>query len=122
MEAAEYLRASLREIDSDKKLSLTGYGRLSYDVKNGGEMQNRLYYFYADYKGFLDKADIKLGRQFVNLSAGSALLDGIEADVNKIGPIGVVVNGGRNVVFGEEKELTSHLYPMAPRFTTRVLR
>jgi hypothetical protein len=109
-EVAEYLRASLREIDNDKKLSLVGYGRLSYDVKNGGEVQDRLYYAYADYKGFLDKADIKLGRQFVNLSAGSALLDGIEADVNKIGPVGFVVNGGRNVVFGEEKELTSHLY------------
>ena len=110
MEAAEYLRASISSIDSGDKLSVKGYGKLDYDVKNGGELENRLYYFYADYKGFMDKADIKLGRQFVNLSAGSALVDGIEADVNKIGPIGFVVSGGRNVVFGEEKELSSHLY------------
>ncbi len=110
MEAAEYLRVSISGIDSGEKLSIKGYGKLDYDVKHGGELQNRLYYFYADYKGFMDKADIKLGRQFVNLSAGSALVDGIEADFNKIGPIGFVVNGGRNVVFGEEKELSSHLY------------
>jgi hypothetical protein len=124
MEAAEYLRASISGIDSGEKFSIKGYGKLDYDVKHGGELQNRLYYFYADYKGFMDKADIRVGRQFVNLSAGSALVDGIEADVNRIGPVGFVVNGGRNVVFGEEKELSSHLssygaqvYVTGPRMT-----
>jgi hypothetical protein len=58
----------------------------------------------------MDKADIRLGRQFVNLSAGSALIDGIEADINKVGPVGIIVLGGRDVVFGEEKELASHRY------------
>lgn len=110
MGAAEYLRASINGIDSEEKLSFKGYGKLDYDVKHGGELQNRLYFMYADYKGFMDKADIKLGRQFVTLSAGSVLMDGIEADVNRIGPVGFVVSGGRNVVFGEEKELSSHLY------------
>src|SRR5450759_1256218 len=83
MEAAEYFRASISGIDSSDKLSIKGYGKLDYDLKHGGDLQSRLYYFYADYKGFMDKADIKLGRQFTNLSAGSALMDGIEADVNK---------------------------------------
>jgi hypothetical protein len=110
VDAAELLRVSINGIDSGEKLSIKGYGKLNYDLKHGGELENRLYYLYADYRGFMDKADIKLGRQFVNLSAGSALMDGIEADVNKIGPVGFVVSGGRNVVFGEEKELSSHLY------------
>jgi hypothetical protein len=109
-EAAELLRVSISGIDSGNKLSIKGYGKLDYDLKHGGDLENRLYYLYADYKGFMDKADIKLGRQFVNLSAGSALLDGIEADINKIGPIGFVITGGRDVIFGEEKELASHLY------------
>ena len=124
MEAAEYLRVSISKIDSGEKLSIKGYGRLDYDVKHGGELQDRLYYLYAEYKGFMEKADIKLGRQFSNLSAGSALIDGIEVDVNKIGPVGIVVNGGRDVIFGEEDELSSHLssygaqvYYMGPRMT-----
>lgn len=110
MEASQYLMVSVNGIDSGGKLSLKGYGKLDYDVKHGGELENRLYYLYADYKGFMDTADVKLGRQFVNLSAGSALVDGIEADINRIGPVGFVVTGGRDIVFGEEKELSSHLY------------
>jgi hypothetical protein len=99
MEAVESLRASISGIDSGEKLSLMGYGKLSYDVKHGGDVENRLYYFYADYKGLMDTADVKLGRQFVNLSAGSALIDGVEADINRIGPVGVVL-WAANVLFG----------------------
>ena len=110
MEAVESLRASISGIDSGEKLSLRGYGKINYDVKHGGDVENRLFYLYADYKGLMDTADVKLGRQFVNLSAGSALIDGVEADINRIGPVGVVLMGGRNVLFGEEGELASHLY------------
>ena len=74
VDAAELLRVSINGIDSGEKLSIKGYGKLNYDLKHGGELENRLYYLYADYRGFMDKADIKLGRQFVNLSAGSALM------------------------------------------------
>ncbi|HEY6012246.1 MAG TPA: hypothetical protein VIX18_12345 [Nitrospirota bacterium] len=109
MEAAELLRVSISGIDGADKLSIRGYGKLNYDLKHGGEVEDRLYYLYADYKGLFDTADVKLGRQFVNLSAGSALIDGIEADINKIGPVAVVLMGGRNVLFGEDGELSSHL-------------
>ncbi len=110
LDLAEYLRVSINSIDKAGKLSVNGYGRLVYDLKQGGEVEDRLYYFFADYKGFLDKADIRLGRQFVNLSAGSALVDGAQADVKNIGPVGIVVMGGRNVLFGEDDALTSHSY------------
>jgi len=106
---SQYLLASVNNIDGNEKFSVKGYGKLDYDLKNG-YLNSRLYYLYADYKGFLNAADVKLGRQFINLSAGSALVDGIEADVNRIGPVGFVVTGGRDVIFGEETELSSHLY------------
>lgn len=106
IEATEYFRAAI----SGEKLSLKGYGKLNYNEKRDDELQYRLYYLYADYKGFMDSADIKLGRQFVNLSAGGVLMDGIEADVNRRGPVGFVVTGGRNVIFGENKDLASHVY------------
>ena len=110
LDVSDSLRVSISEIDSGKKLSIKAYGKLDYETKGDKELQGRLYYGYADYKGFMDTADIRLGRQFVNLSAGSALVDGVEADINKIGPVGIVVMGGRDVVFAERNELTSHQY------------
>ncbi len=109
---AEYLRISVDGIDDGKKLSIRGYGRAVWDLKDrdGGGMDPRLYYFFADYKNFLDKADIRLGRQFVNLSAGSALVDGVQADIKDVGPVGFVVAGGRDILFSEEGQITSHAY------------
>ncbi|HAK59259.1 MAG TPA: hypothetical protein DCO77_02600 [Nitrospiraceae bacterium] len=116
MDIAEYLRFTITDIDKEKKVSLYGYGRLLWDIKgndpsgNSDDLQERVYYLYADYKDFLDSADLRVGRQFINLSAGSAHLDGVEAHIKKIGPLGLVVMGGRNVIFGEEGSLTSHSY------------
>ncbi len=108
---AEYLRASFDGIDSAKKLSVQGYGRTMYDVKNGGELDNRLYYLFADYRGGVaDNVDLRLGRQFVNLSAGSALIDGVQADIRDLGYVGVTVMGGRDIMFDEKGYLTSHAY------------
>ena len=111
----QYLRFSITDIDEGKKMSLFGYGRLLWDVKGddptrGDDVQERIYYLYGEYKDFLNTANLRVGRQFVNLSAGSALIDGVEADLKKLGPIGVVAMGGRNVIFGEEGSLTSHSY------------
>jgi hypothetical protein len=36
---AEYLSFSMNGIDSSNKLSLQGYGRLNYDLKNGGDVR-----------------------------------------------------------------------------------
>lgn len=105
---AEYLMVSLTGLDGGGKLSLQGYARASYDLKDGGSVEDRLYYLFADYRGFLDKADVRLGRQFVNLSAGSALLDGIQVDLRNVGPVGFVLAGGRDIRFGEVDVITSH--------------
>ncbi len=110
---AEYLRLSISGIDDPGNLSINGYGRAVYNMKDntfndGKEVNTRLYYFFAEYKDFLGNTDIRLGRQFVNLSAGSALVDGLEANIKNLGPVGIVVMGGRNIVFGEEGNLTSH--------------
>ena len=107
---AEYLSFSMNGIDSANKLSMQGYGRLNYDLKNGGDVQSRLYYLFADYKGLADRVDVRLGRQFVNLSAGSALIDGIQADIKNMGWIGVTLLGGRDVLFSEQDTMTSHFY------------
>lgn len=109
---AEYLMVSVTGIDGGK-VSFKGYGRLIWDVKDvkdGEALKDRLYYLYADIKGVLGKTDLRVGRQFVNLSAGSTLLDGVQADIKNVGPVGFVLMGGRNVIFGETDTLTSHSY------------
>ena len=104
-EAAQYLRAGITGIDKENKLSLYGYGRFSQDFTNGEGLNGRLYYLYADYRGVFDKVDLRLGRQFVNLAAASAIIDGLQVDLKNVGPIGFTVLGGRDVLFGLNGEI-----------------
>jgi hypothetical protein len=105
-EFGEYLRLSITKIDKDNKLSFQGYGRLTQDVQNGQGLNGRLYYLYGDYSNLFDKVDIRLGRQFVNYAAGSAIIDGGKIDLKNIGPIAWSFMGGRNVFFDLDGEAT----------------
>jgi len=112
---AEYLSFSMNGIDNANKLSVQGYGRATYqlqkaDADTNSAFDDRLYYLYADYKGLTDQVDVRFGRQFVNLSAGSALIDGVQADIKKLSLVGVTLMGGRDIQFGERGALTSHAY------------
>ena len=98
-EFSEYLNLSISDVDKAGKLTFHGYGRATQDVQNGNGLNGRLYYLYADYRSLFDKVDIKLGRQFVNYAAGSALIDGGQIDLKNVGPLGFSVMGGRNVAF-----------------------
>lgn len=108
---AEYLMVSMTGLGTENRLSIRGYGRAIFSLKGDApadDLETRIYYLFADYKVFMDKADIRLGRQFVNFSAGSALLDGVQVDIRNVGPVGFVVAGGRDIRFGETDVLTSH--------------
>lgn len=104
-EAAEYLRINVTKIDSAGKLSFYGYGRGAQTIGHDFDDTGRLYYLYADYRDLFDKADIRLGRQFVSNSAGNAIIDGLQLDLKNIGPVGFTAFGGRDVVFGRDGEL-----------------
>ncbi|ACM20042.1 outer membrane channel, putative [Geotalea daltonii FRC-32] len=105
IEAAEYLRLSATKLTSDGKFSIYGYGRGTQDFTNGEGLNGRLYFLYGDYRDLLNVLDVKVGRQFVNLSAGTTIIDGGELIVKNIGPVGLTVLGGRDVVFGIDGEL-----------------
>ncbi len=98
-EFAEYLNLSVTKLDKEGKLSFHGYGRVTQDVRNGDGLNGRLYYLYGDYRDLFDKIDLRFGRQFVNYAAGSALIDGGQIELKKVGPIAFSVMGGRNVFF-----------------------
>lgn len=99
-ELDEYLRLSITNIDAAGKFSLQGYGRIGQDFGAGDGLNGRLYYLYGEYRDLYDKVDFRLGRQFVNLAAGSAIIDGIQVDLRNVGPVGFTVLGGRDVLFG----------------------
>jgi hypothetical protein len=100
IELNEYLRISITNIDKAGKFSLFGYGRIAQDFTNGEGFNGRLYYLYGDYRDLAGKLDLKIGRQFVNLAAGSAIIDGAQVDLKNVGPVGFTVFGGRDVIFG----------------------
>jgi len=105
-EFGEYLSLSVTKIDKDNKLSFQGYGRITQDIRNGQGLNGRLYYLYGDYSNLFDKVDVRLGRQFVNYAAGSALIDGGKVELKNIGPVAFSVMGGRNVIFDLDGEAT----------------
>ena len=105
IELDQYLRFSITDIDKAGKFSIYGYGRASQDFSGGDGLNGRLYYLYGDYRGLYDKLDFKIGRQFVNLAAGSAIIDGVQFDVKNVGPVGFTFLGGRDVLFGLNGEM-----------------
>jgi len=105
VDIGQYLLMNVTNIDKEGKISITGYGRGVQDLNNGNGITGRLYYLYGQYRDLFNVADIRLGRQFVNLSAGSAIIDGLQVDLKNIGPIGFTVLGGRDVVFGLNGEI-----------------
>jgi hypothetical protein len=107
-EFGQYLSLSVTKIDTAGKLSLTGYGRLTQGVHESGEFNSRLFYLYGDYNNLFDKVDVRLGRQFVNYAAGSALVDGGKIDLKNVGPVAFSVMGGRNVIFNLDSEASSN--------------
>jgi hypothetical protein len=105
VELAQYLRFALTNIDTAGKFSIYGYGRGTADLNNGDGVNGRLYYLYGEYRNLFDKLDIRLGRQFVNVSAGTTIVDGAQLTLKNAGPVGFTVFGGRNVAFGLNGEI-----------------
>ncbi len=102
---AQYARVYARQIDAGNTVSATGYGRAAGDVQQGDGVEGRLYYLYLDKKELAKKTDVRLGRQFFFVSAGSAIVDGARVDSRLVGPLAITAVGGRHVKFdvtGEE--------------------
>src|SRR5512137_399039 len=78
---AEYVRIGVASLDSDNSLRVSGYGRATGDAYDGGGVDGRLYHLYLDKRGLGDVADVRLGRQLLFVSSGSALVDGARLDL-----------------------------------------
>lgn len=104
---SQYLRFNLSPAEKSR-FRITGYGRVWEDFGNTtlretDEIKGRVYYLYLDFLA-TESLSFRLGRQFVNFSAGSSLMDGLSLDIKSLGPIGLTLAGGRDVKFSLDSE------------------
>jgi len=104
---SQYLKVNLSQ-GNNGGLSISGYGRIwdnfgNTTLRDTDEVRGRLYYLFLDYH-LTEELSLKLGRQFINFSAGSSLMDGLTLDIRKIGPVGITFAGGRDVKFSMDSE------------------
>jgi len=98
----QYLLFNVRRFDEklEEKYSFHAYGRLGTDLNNEDSLvDSRLYYAYFQQTGLLEKIDLRLGRQFIAITAGASLLDGLTLDYHLDGPLTFRVFGGGDVAF-----------------------
>lgn len=98
--AYQYLLLNARNIN-DTDVDFRVYGRLGTDLNSEVDVDNRLYYAYAEKRGINDRFDIRLGRQLVFNTAGSSIMDGLKVDFRPDGPYHVNVFGGGDVKYYE---------------------
>ncbi|MFH7320086.1 hypothetical protein ACHHRT_05645 [Desulfurivibrio sp. D14AmB] len=98
----QYLLLNLRHFDQEleEQYSFHAYGRLGTDLKNEDDyVDSRLYYAYYQQQGVFDRIDFRLGRQFIAVTAGASLLDGLTVDYAPGGPFTFSLFGGGDVAF-----------------------
>jgi hypothetical protein len=102
----QYLRLGALDVVKGRDISAFGYGRFGLNEVADPDANGRLYYLYLDWKNvWKDRMDLRLGRQWTNLVADSRIIDGAQVDF-KMGPVGLVLLGGRDVIFDEFEEDT----------------
>jgi hypothetical protein len=107
---AQYLKLDVTKLNEGNTASIQGYGRATYRSFSGeqtDDLLGRLYYLYLDYRNVVRNVDLLAGRHFVNMPAGTALIDGATVNLRNIGPVDLRILGGRNVIFaGDRNEIT----------------
>jgi hypothetical protein len=113
-DVAQYLRLNVTKLDKEGKINMYGYGRvikqISTSIEDRPELANdtfgRLYYFYLDYRDAVkDHMDLKAGRTYISTAAVSGTIDGLYVNMKNLGPVGVTLFGGRNVIFDNKSEI-----------------
>ena len=106
LDVAQYLRFSARGLDARDSVRVSGYGRAWGDATQGGGIDARLYNLSLDKKEIAKRTDVRIGRQFFFVGAGSGIVDGARVDTRALGPVAMTLIGGRDVVFDTTGEAT----------------
>ena len=104
-DVAQYLRLNATKLDKEGKINVYGYGRVTKQVSSDEDTQGRLYNLFLDYRDVVkDHLDLRAGRTYVSAAAVSGTIDGLYLDIKNLGPVGVTLFGGRNVIFDNKSE------------------
>ncbi len=111
----QYIKIGATKIDPSGRFSAFGYGRVSHQF--GGEddpalgdddgVLGRLYFLYVNYALPEDRGEIRLGRQYVAVGAGAGTIDGIRAEMRRLGPVSVSFFAGYDVRFAQTTDRSS---------------
>jgi len=110
----QYVKLGATKIDAAGRFSAVGYGRVSRQFGSSGEQERgdsddvlgRIYFLYMNYAISEDRGDVRLGRQFVAVGAGSGTIDGARIDVRNYGPVAFSLFSGYDVRFAETSDRT----------------
>ena len=110
----QYVKIGATKIDPAGRFSAFGYGRVSKQFGSSGDAERgdsdavlgRLYFLYMNYAFPEDRGNVRLGRQFVAVGAGSGTIDGARVEVRNLGPVSISVFGGYDVRFAETTDRT----------------
>lgn len=110
----QYVRFGATKIDAAGRFSAVGYGRVSRQFGSGDDpmrgdsddVLGRLYFLYLNYAIPEDRGEVRFGRQFVAVGAGSGTIDGARIDVRNLGPVTISLFGGYDVRFAETSDRT----------------
>ncbi|GAB4238406.1 MAG: hypothetical protein OHK0028_15990 [Deltaproteobacteria bacterium] len=110
----QYLKFGVTKLEPTGRVSAVGYGRLSGQFGGDTDPQlgdddgllGRLYFLYVNYALPSDHGDVRLGRQFVSVGAGSGTVDGVSAELRNLGPLRATVFAGFDVRFAETTDRT----------------
>ncbi len=95
----QYLQLNVQDLGTEG-LDFRGYGRFGDDLEDEVDAESRLYYGYLEKKDLLSDLDVRLGRQFINVSAGASVMDGLYLDYRGF-PVDLTLFGGGDVSYYE---------------------
>lgn len=110
----QHLKFAAPRIDNTGRFTAAGYGRVFRQFGSTGDralgdsedVVGRLYFLYINYALPEERGDIRMGRQFVSVGAGSGTVDGVRLEVRKLGPVTISAFGGYDVRFAETADAT----------------
>jgi len=111
----QYVKIGATKIDPAGRFSAFGYGRVSRQFGGSDDpalgdddgVLGRLYFLYVNYALPEERGEIRLGRQYVAVGAGAGTIDGIRAEMRRLGPVSVSFFAGYDVRFAQTTDRSS---------------
>jgi hypothetical protein len=96
----QYLLLNARDLDG-AGLRFSLYGRIGDDLQDRVRAESRLYHAFLEKENLLPNLDMRLGRQFMSITAGATVMDGLRLDYRFRPNYRLSLFGGGDVAYYE---------------------